>query len=222
MVHLYTASGSVFALLSVIAIEQKAWAEAMGWLVVCFFIDGSDGLLARKWKVRENLPSINGKNIDFVIDFLTYAFIPAYFLYHAGMVRDIMSLPVAAYILLISAIYYGKQGMVTEQRNFRGFPVLWNLVVFYGFFVFNSGPVFNEIMVLGFGILHFVPIEVSYPSQHLQDNLLPFVVGIASLGILGSILWVFPARNPLLIAAAYGSLVYFTYLTIRYTWFKQT
>ncbi|MCB0686154.1 MAG: hypothetical protein KDC53_06505, partial [Saprospiraceae bacterium] len=129
LVHLYTASGGVFALLSLIAISDGAFATAMMWLMVCFFVDGTDGILARKINAREVLPNIDGKNIDYVTDFITYAFVPAYFVFRSNLVTEDFRLPLASYIILISAFYYGKKGMVSQKGQFTGFPVLWNLVI---------------------------------------------------------------------------------------------
>jgi len=107
------------------------------------FIDGIDGYFARKYRVKEVLPHISGKNIDYVIDFTTYAVIPAYLLYSATL----DGIPVdqggqfllphslrglsASIILLVSTLYYGKRNMVSDDMYFIGFPVMWNLVAFF-------------------------------------------------------------------------------------------
>jgi phosphatidylcholine synthase len=221
LVHLYTASGGIFALLSIIAIDDQRWALSLTWLMICFFIDGTDGLLARKFQVSATLPYMDGKSIDYVIDFLTYAFVPAYFVYRSGLVPASLSFYITSFILLTSAIYYGKQGMVSNKKQFKGFPVLWNLVVFYTFFIFQSGPVFNVFFILFFGVLHFVPIEVSYPSKNLKENPLPFIIGTGMLVVFVSILWQYPVRNEYLILSAWLAFAYFISLTIYYTWFRQ-
>ncbi|NND35207.1 MAG: hypothetical protein HKN76_21650 [Saprospiraceae bacterium] len=221
LVHLYTASGGVFALLSLLAIDSSQYALAMAWLMVCFFIDGTDGVLARKFKVSEYLPEIDGKSIDYVIDFLTYAFVPAYFVFQSDLVPENLRMTTAIFIIYTSAIYYGKQGMVSQKKQFKGFPVLWNLVVLYTFFIFQSGQVFNLFFIAFFGLLHFAPIEVSYPSKNLKRNPVPFIVGIAMLLLFIIILYIYPERNQYLIFAALAAFAYFIYLTIYYTWIKK-
>lgn len=218
-IHFYTALGGVFALLALIAIDQNQWSLSMTWLMVCFFIDGTDGLLARKFHVKEVIPQIDGSNIDYVIDFLTYAFIPAYFVYRADLTPVNLRLPLSAYVVLVSAFYYGKKGMVTKQGQFKGFPVLWNLVVFYTFFIFKSGHIFNSFFIVIFGVLHFLPIQVSYPSRNLKKNPLPFVLGTLMLLVFIAILWIYPATNLILTLTALAAFGYFIYLTIRFTWF---
>ncbi len=219
-VHAYTASGGVFAFLSLVAFDREDWRAGMAWLLVCLFIDGSDGLLARRWEVSRVLPHIQGKNIDFVIDFLTYAFLPAYFIYKAELVDPSVRLWASFYVILISAFYYGQARMVTDKDQFAGFPVLWNLVVFYAFFVFRQGPTFNLGMILLFGVLHFAPIEVSYPSRNIKKSVWPAAIGFSMIGVLLAILYLYPEQHWALTTVALLAFVYFIYLTVRYTWWK--
>lgn len=218
-VHLYTASGGIFALLALISIDHGQWSRAMAWLVVCFFVDGTDGLLAKRARVWEVLPNINGKDIDHVIDFLTYAFVPAYFIYRSDLVLPNLAFAMTCYVILVSAIYYGRQGMVSEKNQFSGFPVLWNLVVFYCFFVFGAGQVINTFLVLVFGMLHFAPIEISYPSKNITRQKTPVFVGFSMLLVLLAILFYYPTRNATLITLAYFGFAYFIFLSIKFTWF---
>ncbi len=221
LVHIYTASGGVLALLALIAINNHQWALSFIWLMICFFIDGTDGLLARKFRVGEVLPLIDGKNIDYVVDFLTYAFVPAYFIYESDLVSAPLRLSTAIYVILISALYYGKKEMVSEKMKFTGFPVLWNLVVFYTFFIFNSGPIFNLFFIFFFGILHFVPIQISYPSKNLRENAIPFVIGVIMLAVFVMILYLYPRRSGILTSLSIISFAYFIYQSIWFTWFSR-
>lgn len=218
LVHAYTASGAVLTLLAVLAIGQGDWRQAMMWLMLCFVIDGTDGMLARKVKVSEVLPNFNGRDIDFVVDFLSYAFVPAYFIYASGLLPESAKLIATAFILIISGLYYGRQGMVTESGQFRGFPVLWNLVAFYEFFVFGFDPWINVLLILVLGIGHFLPIQISYPTKNLSKSKWPAIIGFLMLGVLLSILYFYPEKNTALTIAAWSGLLYFAGLTIKHTW----
>ena len=66
-VHLFTASGLVAGFMAILAINEKEWRVAMLWLVACLVIDGVDGTFARLFKVKEVLPEIDGKIIDYVV-----------------------------------------------------------------------------------------------------------------------------------------------------------
>ena len=57
-VHLFTASGAVFAMLSMLAAANYQWSLMFLWLVVAFAVDGIDGPLARRFDVKNyNAPS---------------------------------------------------------------------------------------------------------------------------------------------------------------------
>ena len=96
----------------------------MLWLFVTLIIDSVDGTFARLFKVREVLPNFDGKMIDYVIDFAIYAIIPAYFIHEAPLLPEDFKLIGATIILLVSAIYYGLDGMVSNDYYFIGFPVM--------------------------------------------------------------------------------------------------
>lgn len=166
LVHVFTASGLVAGFMALLAINQGAWQEAALWMLVCQIIDGIDGTFARWWRVRELLPEYDGKTIDFVVDFFTYAIIPAYFLYHSALLSAPWNLVAVCIILLVSGVYYGKSGMVSEDHHFVGFPVMWNLIVFFQFFAIGVAPLALHLgLVVVFAILHFVPLHYAYPSR---------------------------------------------------------
>jgi len=190
-VHLFTASGLLAAFMALVAIDDGKWAECWLWLLLCLFIDGIDGTFARMAKVKEVLPHMEGKYIDYVIDFATYAIIPAFFFYKAEM-TSLSWMPWAISVMLLSsAIYYGKSNMTGLNEKgyyFIGFPVLWNVVVFLLFFIFQLSDAWNFFFVVFFGILHFVPLKFAYPSRagrffwgHVMASILTLVAGAAVL-----------------------------------------
>ena len=209
-VHLFTSSGIVAALLSIIAIAHHDWRTAMLWLWICFIIDGLDGSFARLANVKEVLPDWDGKTIDYVIDFCTYAVIPAYFMYETAMFPEAWRLPIAALVLLTSAMYYGKMGMVSHDNYFVGFPVLWNFVIFYQYFVFETGETVNIISTILLCILHFIPIKVPYPSQSLGNRWLHMVVITVAIIANALLLYYYPAPMPVFKWLSIGFLAYVT------------
>jgi len=208
-VHIFTASGLLAAFMSILAINAKNWRAAMAWLIVCQFIDGVDGALARKFKVAEVLPNMNGKTMDYVIDFATYAIIPAYFFYAAELVNPDWNLPLTFLILMVSAIYYGREGMVSDDYYFIGFPVMWNMVVFYLVFVFSLSPVGNAAIIVVFSVLHFLPIKFAYPSRATRLRYLTIIFTAAILLIMPLVVWFYPAVPVWLKWLAIGNLIYF-------------
>ena len=68
-VHGFTASGIVLGFLALVAILNNDRIAAFLWLGLALFIDGIDGTLARKAKVDENTPNIDGSTLDNIIDY---------------------------------------------------------------------------------------------------------------------------------------------------------
>ncbi len=195
-VHLFTASGLLAGFMALLAINNQDWQSAMWWLLVAQFIDGIDGTLARLVKVREVLPFFNGKNLDYVVDFVNYAIVPAYFFYWAGLAEGVGVWIGAFAILLSSAIYYGKEGMVADEQYFVGFPVLWNWVVYYLFFVFQFPAGLNIALILFFAVLHFVPIQFAYPSRARHHRTLTWIVTGVTGGAVVILLYLYPEPAP--------------------------
>lgn len=219
-VHIFTASGLLPAFMSIIAISNKDWRAAMAWLIVCQIIDGIDGTLARKFKVKEVLPKFDGKIIDNVIDFSTYAIIPAYFFYSAELAYPMLNLPLSFLILIVSAIYYGKSGMVSEDYYFVGFPVMWNIVVFYLVFIFPHSNLLSTFIVVFFSILHFVPIKFAYPSRatHLKNATLLFTS--SAVLIIPIAVWFYPNVPDYIKWIAFINLLYFAGISVFDTFRK--
>lgn len=220
-VHAFTSSGLITGFLALIAIGEKDWNIAFLWLFVSFVIDGVDGSLARLFKVKEVLPSMDGKNIDFVIDFANYAIFPAYFFYMAEMVPEVWMYPCLALILLSSSLYYGKVGMVADEQYFVGFPVLWNVVVFYCFFIFHNIPELNVAMVIIFAILHFVPVKYAYPSRSKKYFWLHLLVSLSWFIGGAVVLFYYPQQILPLDILEVAVILYFALVASLDTWGKS-
>lgn len=219
-VHIFTASGLLAGFLAILAINAKNWRAAMAWLLIALVIDGIDGTFARKFKTAEVLPFINGKTMDSIIDFATYAIIPAYFFYMAELVYPAWNLPLTFLILLVSVIYYGIEGMVSDDFYFIGFPVMWNVVVFFLIFVFSLNQLGNAAIIVIFSALHFLPIKFAYPSRATRFKKLTIVFTIIILLLMPLIVWFYPNVPTWLKWTATGSLAYFGILAAYDTFRK--
>ncbi len=219
--HFFTTSGLLAGFMAILAISEKNWRSAMAWLLVALAIDGFDGTLARKFKVKEVLPNFDGKTIDYVIDFANYAIIPAYFFYQANLVGENWTLPLSLLILIVSAIYYGKDGMVSDDYYFVGFPVMWNIVVFYLVFVFSLSEIGNAAIIVIFSILHFVPIKFAYPSRATRLKVVTLTVTAIFLIVTPLIVWFYPATPNWLKWMADACLAYYGILAVIDTFRKN-
>ena len=219
-VHIFTASGLVAGFMAILAVHEHDFRMAAIWLIVCQIVDGIDGTFARMAKVKEVLPNMNGSTIDYVIDFATYAIIPAFFFYEAALAPANILLLITSIILVVSALYYGKEGMVSEDYYFIGFPVMWNIVVFFLFFIFQLPPWGNVAIILFFAILHFVPIKFVYPSRATRFQGLTIAMTVMILASLGAAIWFYPERSMLYTWGAIISCSYFGIMAIWDTWFS--
>lgn len=219
-VHLFTSSGIVAGFYSIVCISQHDFVSAMWLLFLCLLIDGIDGTFARLFKVTETLPLMDGKAIDYVVDFATYAIIPTYMMYEAGIFPESLKHMAVVIILLVSAIYYGKMGMVSDDKHFIGFPVMWNMVAFYLVFITKEYSMFNFVAVVFLGILHFVPIKFAYPSQSTVLFVPTLVNSVLCVGSCLGILYLHPIIPLWLVALSVGTVIYFAIVAIWATWFK--
>jgi phosphatidylcholine synthase len=177
MVHLYTATGAVLALLALRAAMAGHAREAFAWLAVQLVIDSSDGYLARLVNVKVVAPEIDGNRLDDIVDYLTYVLVPAVMVVTAGLVPGDAGWAVAAAIVLSSAFGFSRTDAKTADHFFTGFPSYWNIVVFY-LVMFRSPAVVNATLLLGLAVLVFVPIRYVYPSRTPVLQPLTLVLGL--------------------------------------------
>ncbi|TWG94177.1 phosphatidylcholine synthase [Mesorhizobium sp. J18] len=163
-VHLLTASGSFLAFLSLVAASEERWTAMFWWLGLALLVDGIDGPIARRLQVKEVLPTWSGDMLDNIIDYVTYVLIPAFALYQSGFMGEGLSFLSAAIIVISSAIYYADTGMKTAENFFRGFPVVWNMIVFT-LFVIGTSEYMSFVVVLVSAILTFTPINFLHPVR---------------------------------------------------------
>lgn len=208
LVHLFTASGIVCALLATLAALAGAWEAMFAWLGVALVIDGADGALARRAHVQERLPRFSGERLDLVIDYVTYVFIPALALLQAGFLQGAWGVLLASLILLSSLFHFSDTESKAEDNSFIGFPAVWNLVAFYVFALGLSGAS-TAIIVVACVALTFVPLKWTHP---LRTRRLWHVTGAAVIAWAAAAAWTlwsgfpgpWPAQAVLILCAVYG------------------
>lgn len=163
-VHILTASGSFLAFLGVVAAAEHRFVDMFWWLGLALAVDGIDGPIARKVRVKEVLPNWSGDTLDNIIDYVTYVLLPAFALYQSGMIGEPWSFAAAGMIVVSSAIYYADMGMKTDEYFFSGFPVVWNMVVFT-LFVIDASATTAMIIVTISVIMTFLPINFLHPVR---------------------------------------------------------
>jgi phosphatidylcholine synthase len=163
-VHIFTASGAALGLLALIAAVRGDWPWMFWWLGAALAVDGIDGIFARRFRVAELLPRWSGDGLDFVVDFVTYVFVPAYAIAAGGLLPQFVSVPLGALIVTTGALYFADRNMKMDGNYFRGFPVLWNAAAFY-LFLLRPSPWIAAAAVTALLVLTFLPFRFIHPVR---------------------------------------------------------
>jgi phosphatidylcholine synthase len=127
--HVMTASGAVAGLLALQAIIDNNIRAALLWLVLCQVLDGLDGPIARKIDVVLHAPRVDGFILDLIVDYLTCVVVPVALLIRLELLPHEFQTLIASLVLLISALWFARSDIETEDHWFNGFPAVWNLAV---------------------------------------------------------------------------------------------
>ncbi len=165
-VHLYTAVGLIFALLAAVAIANGDAFIAAVWIAAAMFIDGTDGIMARAWQVKKWAASFDGRKLDDITDYLTYTFVPVFFLYQFELISGGWRWTLFA-VLIASAYGFCNVRAKTDDGFFTGFPSYWNGVALYLFWL-NLPPWLAGSIVLLLAALSFVPLKFISFNQTRQ------------------------------------------------------
>tara|TARA_B100001121_G_scaffold212203_1_gene185851 strand:- start:374 stop:1111 length:738 start_codon:yes stop_codon:yes gene_type:complete len=179
LIHLLTGLGIVAGFFALIAVMSNNQKEAFLWLGLAFLIDSVDGTLARKFNVKKNLPNIDGKMLDSIIDFFNYVIIPSIMIYWFRYVPDQFVLLIPAILIFISIYSYVNLNILTDDNYYNGFPAIWNVIVLY-FYIFGTSQNVNLIFLILLILLKFSPLKCIHPLR---------VKKFKTLSIFFSIIW---------------------------------
>jgi len=163
-VHVLTALGAALGLLALQAIFVGDLAQAFAWLGVALIVDALDGPLARRFAVKERARRYDGAQLDLVVDFVTYVFVPAAMLLRPEVMTQPYGLIAGLIVTLTSALYFADTGMKTDDWWFRGFPAVWNIAVFY-IVAFAPPDWLALVVILIATALMFLPVVFVHPVR---------------------------------------------------------
>lgn len=177
-VHAFTASGVVCALFAVEAALAHRFEAVFAWLGLSLVIDAVDGMFARRVEVKRNLPRFSGEQLDLVVDYVTYVFVPVMVMRQAGLLPGWLGFATAALVLLSSLFHFSDTESKAADHSFVGFPALWNIVAFYAF-AFGFGSAATLAVALVCIVATFVPLHWLHPMRT------PNRMAIAITGTIG-------------------------------------
>jgi len=217
LVHLYTASGAVFAFLAVVALFNHDYRTTFFWLSLQVAVDATDGMLARRARVAERIPWFSGIKLDDIIDYGTYVFVPALFVWRALLVPEAWATAVCSAMLLSSAYGFSRTDAKTTDHFFTGFPSYWNVVTFY-LLVAKFPAAINATILVLLAVLVFVPIRYVYPSRSHVAPYLTNGLGVIWAALMLVMLWQYPAVSR---ALFFVSLIYPIYYFALSFWLNS-
>lgn len=199
-VHAYTMSGGVLGFAALLAAAQGQVRWAFFLLIAAYFIDCTDGMLARKIKVWEIYPGFSGAQLDDMIDMLTYAYVPLFIIGSQGL------LPHPAWLVcpLVAVLYaYGQVNMKTGDKFFLGFPSYWNIIALYLYWL-QPSPLWAVLIIVIPSVLSFIPTRYLYPSKSTVLWKTSWILGGVWFSMLTYMLWVeTPPQNLVLLSLYY-------------------
>ncbi len=206
-VHLLTATGAVFAMLSMLAAANHQWSLMFLWLVVAFAVDGIDGPLARRFDVKKYAPRFDGVLLDLIIDYLTYVFIPAFALFQSGLLPGWTGWVTIIVITFASAMYFCDGNMKTKDKSFHGFPGCWNMVALVMFAIQpNFWIILTVVIVLA--IAMFLPLKFVHPVRTNRWRFISLPITLLWIAFAGWSAWVDFSANPVILWGLTGTSLY--------------
>ena len=206
-VHLLTATGAVFAMLSMLAAANHQWSLMFLWLVVAFAVDGIDGPLARRFDVKKYAPRFDGVLLDLIIDYLTYVFIPAFALFQSGLLPGWTGWVTIIVITFASAMYFCDGNMKTKDKSFHGFPGCWNMVALVMFAIQpNFWIILTVVIVLA--IAMFLPLKFVHPVRTNRWRFISLPITLLWIAFAGWSAWVDFSANSVILWGLTGTSLY--------------
>jgi len=190
VVHVYTASGALLALAATMEICSPVPDARFVFLALAaaVMVDATDGPLARRAEVKRWMPSIDGRTIDDIVDYLTYTFVPLLLVWRMGWLPE----PAVVWIApaLVASLFGFANTAAKDEAGgfFLGFPSYWNVVAFYAGFVYAVyGPWVNAGAVLLLTLMTLLPVRFLYPNLAPRPWRASLILG--ALLWLGMMLW---------------------------------
>jgi phosphatidylcholine synthase len=210
-VHVFTALGAALGFLALEAVIRGDLTLAFWWLGAALAVDAADGPMARRLNVTETASRYDGALLDLVVDFITYVFVPAAMLFRPEVMAQPWGMISGLAITLGSALYFADTTMKTDDWWFRGFPAVWNVVVFY-IVVFTPPTPVSVAIIAVLAALMFLPVIFVHPFRVKRWRAITMAV-LAAWGFATFVALLQSLKPSLWVKAVLlGSALYFVFL----------
>ena len=213
LVHAYTATGAVLAFIAAWGVVHGNDRLALAAMFVATIVDATDGVLARRARVKDVLPEVDGARIDDIVDYLTFVFVPMLLLEASGGLPQSLAFPVIALVLVSSMYGFVAPDAKSSDHFFTGFPSYWNIVVLY-LLIFRVTPAVNAVVLVALSALVFVRIGYVYPSRTPTLRSLTLWLGAGWTALVGAMIWMWPSPPGWMPIASLAFPVYYIVLSL--------
>lgn len=167
-VHAFTITGVFWACLAAVALFDGNIKGMWLWLGIALIVDGVDGTMARKVNVKKFAPNFDGTSLDVLVDYLTWTFIPALFMYlYLPFGSQAMAMAMFALVCASSVFCYCNLSLKTSDYYFRGFPAAWNVVAII-MWIFGTSAAANVAVTIVLSIPTVAPLTFVHPFRVKQ------------------------------------------------------
>ena len=194
LVHCFTGLGALCGMFGLMAVAEGHRKEAILWLMVAMILDGIDGPYARKWKVAETVPRIDGYTLDLIIDYVTCIVIPVLFMHRFHMLPHRWSIVIGSFVLFMSALWMSRTDQMTEDHWFNGFPCEWNMIV-PTLFLIDSRKWFVAVACILLACTQLTNWKFVHPMQVERFRRITAPVTVLWLVLVLVMTWQLPHHN---------------------------
>ena len=178
----------MLAFLAAVAVIEHDYRIGVPLAVAAGRVDATDGCAGparATW--RSGCPWFSGAKLDDLVDYLTYVFVPALFVWRALLVPDgVGDARSAARCCSSSGFGFSRIDAKTADHFFTGFPSYWNIVVLVPVRAGTGRRGSTRWSCWRCAVLVFVPIRYVYPSR---TPVLPVLTNGAGSGLGGRRCW---------------------------------
>jgi len=171
VVHLWTLTGLVFAVLALEAVFENEMDAAARFLLLIILVDFTDGILARRLKVKEHMPLISGEIIDYIHDLVGMTFVPMFFFYKEDMFLPQFALPLVITATCVATLKYSmKPNVLSLGYSIGAPPIFASLFLFY---FLELGQIVNTVYAILLILWILLPIRfpiTSLVTTHWQPG----------------------------------------------------
>lgn len=186
-VHAFTLTGLVWATLAVVALLEGRPHWMWLWLGIALVVDGVDGNMARKHRIKEVVPWFNGAVVDNIVDYLTWTAIPtAFMVMYLPLGPRSLEIVLAILVLVSSMFCYANEAAKSGDYYFVGFPAAWNIVAVL-LWVWNAPMAVCIAAIVIFSAMTLVPLHYTHPFRVERGkitNIAATFIWILSTGML--------------------------------------